>query len=150
MRVHLAAMTIAAALTAGVAVAPAMAQTANANAPMRLEAPDNGSFAGPGVISASPTQPAADTHIGKRALPRRSAGPLARAMGNGTQMSYGESGANALGNTGGLTTGPLGSAGAVAGGGGVHSGGLVIAPGPVNASMTTDETREHLRTNEQR
>jgi len=44
MRVHLAAMTIAAALTAGVAVAPAMAQTANANAPMGLEAPDNGSF----------------------------------------------------------------------------------------------------------
>ncbi|HZQ63372.1 MAG TPA: hypothetical protein VFC24_18580 [Casimicrobiaceae bacterium] len=121
------------------------AQPAFGQALEPLDLPPNASVAGPGPISASPTRPEPDTrHMGKHALPTRSARPLAQLLGNGTAMSYGEAGANAIGNTGGLTTGPLGSAGATAGGGGVHSGALVIPPGAVNGSMHSDESREHL------
>ncbi|MDQ6621719.1 MAG: hypothetical protein M3Z31_18845 [Pseudomonadota bacterium] len=103
--------------------------------------PSNASVSGPGPIKASPTRsPAAAA--GVHALPSRSSGPAARALVNGTNMSYGQAGANAMGNTGGLTTGPMGSAGAVAGGGGVHSGALVIPPGPTNAAMRSDDARE--------
>jgi len=110
-----------------------------------LDLPPNATMSGLGVISASPMQPNVDqTHVGKRALPTRSTRLPARLLGNGTAMNYGESGANAVGNTGGLTTGPAGSAGAIAGGGGVHSGALVIPPGPTNAQKRSDDTREHL------
>ena len=126
-----------AALSAGDFVA---AQTPTANDLL----PSNSTLSGPGRITASPTQPAEDNATGKHALPMRSTSVPARVFGNGTQMSYGQSGANAIGNTGGLTTGPRGSAGAVAGGGGVHSGALVIPPGPANASMHSDERRERL------
>lgn len=109
-----------------------------------LDVPPNASVSGPGTISASPTRPA-DAPVGKRAMPQRSSGATARLFGNGTAMSYGQAGANAIGNTGGLTTGPQGNAGAMAGGGGVHSGALVIPPGQVNAAMQSDESREHPR-----
>ena len=127
------------------------AQPAFSQALEPVDLPPNATVAGPGPITASPTRPAPDTaHTGKHALPTRSTRPLARFLGNGTRMNYGEAGANAIGNTGGLTTGPAGSAGAVAGGGGVHSGALVIPPGPVNGSMHSDETREHLAPSSQR
>ena len=128
------------AIAAALASCAALAQSGVTSSAVDL--PANGSMSGPGTISASPTRPA-ESPTGKRALPARSSGATARLLGNGTAMSYGQAGANAIGNTGGLTTGPQGSAGAVAGGGGVHSGALVIPPGQVNAAMRSDEAREH-------
>jgi hypothetical protein len=137
-------MLMAVALTLA-AMQPAFAQVTPANAQSldAVDLPSNATLSGPGPITASPTRPA-DAPTGKRAMPTRSTPLPARVLGNGTAMSYGEAGANAIGNTGGLTTGPQGSAGAVAGGGGVHSGALVIPPGPVNGAMHSDESREHL------
>ena len=120
------------------------AVNAQQSAPLQtLDLPPNATAAGPGPITASPMQaPADEVQSGKHALPARGSGPVSRLFGNGTSMSYGQTGANAIGNTGGLTTGPRGSAGAVAGGGGVHAGTVVIAPGPANAART-DDVREH-------
>lgn len=116
----------------------------NATAQMgAVEAPDVGSLAGPGPISASPLR---DMRSGSAPIanaPKRTTGVVARVLGNGTALDYSQGGANALGNTGGLTTGASGSAGIVGGGGGVHSGQLVIAPAPINGAMRSDETREH-------
>jgi hypothetical protein len=120
------------------------AVNAQQRAPLQpLDVPSNATASGPGAITASPTQPPADeAQSGKHALPARGSGPVSRLFGNGTPMSYGQTGANGIGNTGGLTTGPRGSAGAVAGGGGVHAGTVVIPPGPANAART-DDVREH-------
>ena len=110
-----------------------------------LDAPDTSELAGPGPIHASPAAPdATDLPRGVApALPSRT-GPLARLLGNGTELNFNQGGANAIGYTGGLTTGAKGSAGAYAGGGGVHVGAVVIPPGQVNASMRGDDPRERL------
>lgn len=142
MRVKAFLLAIALSATAA-SVAAAQGPAAKDTGLESLDVPANGTLSGPGPITASPTRPA-EAPGGKRALPTRSTRLPARLFGNGTAMNYGEAGANAIGNTGGLTTGPQGSAGAVAGGGGVHSGALVIPPGSVNGAMRSDEAREHL------
>ncbi len=101
--------------------------------------PPNATLAGPGPITASPmtmlqrpsTSPAAD-------MPARTSA-IAKLLGNGTPLSYDQGGANAIGDTGGLTTGAKGSAGALAGGGGIHVGAVVIPPGHVDAAMQPNE-----------
>lgn len=109
-----------------------------------LDAPDTAQLAGPGPIHASPTASTTDLPRGAApALPSRN-GRMARLLGNGTALNYGQGGANAIGYTGGLTTGPEGNAGAYAGGGGVHAGALVIPPGQVNATMRSDDPRERV------
>ena len=141
---HAKAFLLAIAISAtAISVAAAQGTATTSTGLESLDVPANGTLSGPGPITASPTRPA-DVPAGKRALPTRSTGLPARLLGNGTAMNYGEGGANAIGNTGGLTTGPQGSAGAVAGGGGVHSGALGIPPGSVNGAMHSDEAREHL------
>jgi hypothetical protein len=123
----------------GAAAAP---DRASAPAP---ELPNNATLAGPGPIVASPLHPGADTPRGAAPpLPSRTT-RLARVLGNGTALNYGQGGANALGNTGGLTTGAMGNAGAVGGGSGVHAGAIVIAPGQVNGAMRSDDARERYR-----
>jgi len=110
-----------------------------------LDPPDTTALTGPGPIHASPSQPNT-TELPRGvapALPSRT-GRMARLLGNGTALNYNQGGANAIGYTGGLTTGPRGSAGAYAGGGGVHAGAIVIPPGQVNASMNGDDPRAHL------
>jgi len=136
---HLTSLLVAAAI----AVAAGAVNAQQSARLQTLDVPPNATASGPGPITASPTQaPADEPQSGKHALPARGGGPVSRLFGNGTPMSYGQTGANAMGNTGGLTTGPRGSAGAVAGGGGVHAGTVVIPPGPANAART-DDAREH-------
>jgi len=142
-----AARTLLVFLTA-CAASVASAQTASsATRDTIIDAPDTTGLAGPGRISASPTQPAAaqlERGVAP-AMPSRS-GRIARLLGNGTALDYGQGGANAIGNTGGVTTGAAGSAGALAGGGGVHAGAIVIPAGAVNGAMR-DDPREHVTTN---
>lgn len=97
-----------------------------------LSAPGSGTYketyAQPDVgVSSSPT-PAIRPSPGE---PVHASGTsrVAPVIENGTPMSYGQTGANAIGDTGGMTTGARGSAGIVAGGGGVHTRTGVVSPG---------------------
>ncbi len=137
------ARTLAVATLSFLLIGSAAAQTGPSAA--AVEAPDAGSLAGPGPISASPLRDLQSGSPPVANAPKRSTGAVARVLGNGTALDYSQGGANALGNTGGLTTGASGPAGIVGGGGGVHSGQLVIPPAPINGAMRSDETREHPR-----
>jgi hypothetical protein len=94
------------------------------------------SYARPDMgVSASPTDA---IRIDAIEPARRGMSRLKPLIDNGTSMASGHTGANALGDTGGMTTGPGGSAGIVAGGGGVHTARGVTSAGPNNGRLSED------------
>ncbi|MEO5699657.1 MAG: hypothetical protein ABIS17_15515 [Casimicrobiaceae bacterium] len=82
----------------------AMAQTGT-DLSSGMLVPENATMSGPGPITASPMDRNGAPH-GTRATPAK---PLSRLLGTGVVVDYGRGGPSALGDTGGLTTGPRGA-----------------------------------------
>lgn len=118
---------------------PAVAQTQSVDS--ATPPPLDAAVAGPAPIHASPVESVNDT---AERRPARTGRTLGRLLGNGTPMNYGSAGANALGDTGGLTTGAKGGAGVLAGSGGVRAGAEAALPRRVEAPVEATEARPPL------